>query len=289
MPRAITALRYVLSLPERAVRAAVGTVAGMLHESAELLLPRIVRRSRFYEATARNALRIAVELVGGVEGVTRREGDPPAPELAMRKTAGNVIEAGSIAAFGFSPIWLLAGAADVLRGSRVYLETLILELEAARVVPQGTRAGSVAELLTVLEGLSGKAASLVDVPPLELAGLRRSLQELRDDARRLPSLEELARTLAGLRRTAEAESMSLLDTSAAVGLAFLATARRAGRAHLLDPYREDWRPVAREGLAAYARRMSEPYRRAIGSHFDPRRESITERALRRASPGRRGG
>ena len=44
---------------------------GTIHETAELVLPRLVRRSRLYEATAKNLLRITVELVGGVERPAR--------------------------------------------------------------------------------------------------------------------------------------------------------------------------------------------------------------------------
>ena len=123
-------LGYVASLPERGVRPARDPRRDA-HESAHLLLPRLVRRSRLYEATARNALRIATELVGGVEGATREPVETPAKELAARKVAGNVVEVGSIAAFGFSPLWLLAGASDVLHGSRVYLGALVCELKAA--------------------------------------------------------------------------------------------------------------------------------------------------------------
>ena len=36
-----------------------------------------------------------------------------------------------------------------------------------------------------------------------------------------------------------------------------------------------------EGFAAYARRISEPYRAAMTGHFDPDRETWTERALAR--------
>ena len=59
--------RFLVSLPERLVRAVAALVGGTVHETAELVLPRLVRRSRLYEATAKNLLRITVELVGGVE------------------------------------------------------------------------------------------------------------------------------------------------------------------------------------------------------------------------------
>ena len=60
-------VRFVVSLPERLVRALAAATGGTIHETAQLVLPRLVRSSRLYEATAKNLLRIAVELVGGVE------------------------------------------------------------------------------------------------------------------------------------------------------------------------------------------------------------------------------
>ncbi|MFN2470396.1 MAG: hypothetical protein ABR583_05285, partial [Gaiellaceae bacterium] len=56
--------RFLLSLPERLVRAAAAAAGGALFETAQLLLPRFVRRSRLYEATAKNLLRVAIEVVG---------------------------------------------------------------------------------------------------------------------------------------------------------------------------------------------------------------------------------
>src|SRR6478672_2071941 len=101
---------FLASLPERLVRSLVALVGGAVHETAQLLLPRLVRRSRLYEATAKNALRIAIELVGGVEGSPTVEPEALAPRrLAFRKGAGNAVELGTIVAFGFSPLWLLAG------------------------------------------------------------------------------------------------------------------------------------------------------------------------------------
>jgi hypothetical protein len=274
---------FLVSLPERAVRAAAAALGGAVHEAARLVLPRLVRRSRLYEATAKNLLRVAIELVGGVEAAPTREPTADARVLALRKGAGNVVELGSIAAFGFSPLWLLAGASDLLRGSRVYLATLVGELKAAGLLADEVEVESVDELLGVLERSSGGTARLIDIPPLELTELRRSLAELRSEADSLPSQDELAALFAGLRRTAQAEERPLLEVSAGVGLAFLVSARKLTRAELVAPYREDWRPLRREGFAAYARRVSGPYREAVAGHFDPERPTWTERLLGRVS------
>ena len=275
---------FAASLPERLVRAGAAVLGGTVHETAALLLPRIARRSRFYEATAKNLLRIMIEGVGSVERPKGDEIDPAAPapkELAIRKGAGNVVELGSIAAFGFSPLWLLAAVADITRGSRVYLGALTDELKAAGVIQDDVDVSSVDELLGVLEGTSGRTARLIDIPPLELAGLRTSIRELGEEATDLPSQEQLASLYDGLRRTAAAEDRSLLEVSQGVGMAFVTSARKVSSTHVAMPYREDWQPVRDEGFAAYARRVSRPYGEAAASHFQPERETFTERALSR--------
>jgi hypothetical protein len=275
---------FVLSLPERAARSLVAALAGAIHESAQFVLPRFVRRSRFYEATAKNLLRISIELVGGVEAASTVDPDAPAAkELALRKGAGNVVELSSIAAFGFSPLWLLAAASDVAHGSRVYLEALTDELKAAEVLAPGAEFRSVDDLLAAFEGGSGTAARLIDVPPLELAELRRSFTELRDHAEELPSPDELAALYRGLRQEAKREERSLLEVSQGIGMAFLLSAGKVSREHLLVPYREDWKPLGDEGFGAYARRVSAPYGRAIGGHLQPARETWTERGLEKAT------
>ena len=282
MPAVDRRLTFVASLPERLIRSLAAAVGGAVHETASLSLPRFVRRSRLYEATAKNMLRIMVELVGGVDGApTVEESAPPAGRLATRKTAGNVVELGSIAAVGFSPLWLLAGASDVLHGSRLYLDALVTELKAAGVLAADAKVGGVDDLLAALEGTSGSAARLIDVPPLALAELRRSLAELRADATSLPTIGDLVRTFAGLRLEAERERRPLLEVSSGMGLAFVLAARNMGRDHVAVPYREDWAPLRDEGFAAYARRVAEPYRRALAAHADPEQDTLTERGLAR--------
>ena len=275
---------FAASLPERLVRSTAAILGGTVHETAQLLLPRLARRSRLYEASAKNLLRILIEGVGDVEPLTPTTPDPNAPapkQLAIRKGAGNIVELGSIAAFGFSPLWLLAAAADLTHGSRVYLHALTDDLKASGVIRDDVDVSSVDDLLGILEGTSGRTARLIDIPPVELAELRLSLKELADGATDLPSQEQLARLYDGLRRTAAAEDRSLLEISQGIGMAFVTSARTISDRHVKVPYREDWEPLHDEGFAAYARRVSRPYGEAAASHFDPERRSYTERVLNR--------
>jgi len=272
----------LLSVPERVLRTLAAITGGAVHETAELVLPRLVRRSRLYEATAKNLLRITVELIGGIERspeAIASEFESSPRRLAVRKAGGNVLELGSILAFGFSPLWLLAAAADVSHGTRVYLDALTTELKGAGVLAETTELGSVDDLLAALEGASGTTARLIDIPPLEVAALKRSLAALREDASGLPSPAQLAALYAGLQTEAEREEGSLLEVSAGIGIAFFNSARKVGRQHVLDPYTEDLGPLRDEGFAAYARRVGAPYARAVASHFDPGSPTLTERGL----------
>ncbi len=276
--------QYLVSLPERILRAVAAALGGTIHETAELVLPRLVRKSRFYEATAKNLLRITVELVGGVEreaGAVAHEHESSPQRLAVRKAGGNVVELGSILAFGFSPLWLLAAAADISHGTRVYLDALVGELKAAGVLAREAEFASVDDLLAALEGASGTTARLIDIPPLEVDGLRQSLADLRTDAKSLPTPPELAAVYQGLLAEADREQRSLLEISLGMGIAFFNSARKVGRQHLLDPYTEDLRPVRDEGFGAYARRVGVPYGQAVARHLDPGRATLTERGLGR--------
>ena len=205
---------FLVSVPERAFRSVAALLGGVLHETFTLALPRVVRRSRLYEATAKNLLRVTIELVGGVEAriPTEAEFEPDPGRLAVRKGVGNAVELGSIAAFGFSPLWVLAAAADVTRGSRVYLDAFVAELVRAGALPAGSSPGSAADLLSALERVSGTTARLVDIPPLELRALRQSLEDIRRDAASLPGPDDLASVWTRLRASELADALTTAST-----------------------------------------------------------------------------
>jgi len=55
---------YLISLPERTLRVLAVFFGGLVHETAKVLLPGWLRRSRLYQATIGGLLRIAIEFVG---------------------------------------------------------------------------------------------------------------------------------------------------------------------------------------------------------------------------------
>jgi hypothetical protein len=271
---------YLASLPERTARAGAALTGGLVYETGEVLLPLAVRRSKLYQAIIGRLLRITIELVGGVEGVYPAE-EMQVQELLVRKTAGNVVELGSFVAVGWSPVWLLAGASDLLGGTKVYLRVLVAELQDAGVLAADAEVSSFEELLTTLEGTSGVLADTVDVPPLNVPSLRASWQELRRQAADLPDAAGLEKIFAELQLAARQEDRSILEISSMVALGAVRAGVRLGNVHIFDYYRRALRTIVEEGLLSFLRRTSTPYLTRAGSHFDPRSSTYSERLLRR--------
>jgi len=225
-------------------------------------------------------LRITIELVGGVKGVFPDQ-DMPAQELLARKTAGNVIELSSFLAVGWSPLWLLAGASDLIGGTKVYLRVLVGELRDAGVLAADTNVATFEELLTVLEGTSGQLADTVDVPPLNVPSVRTSWQELKRQASDLPDRAVLENVFTELQLAARQEDRSLLEISSMVALGAVRAGVTLGNVHVFDYYHSALRMILEEGLLSFLRRTSNPYLTRAGSHFDLRSSTHSQRLLRR--------
>ncbi len=271
---------YLASLPERTARAGAALTGGLVYEASEVLLPLAVRRTRLYQAVVGRLLRITIELVGGVEGVYPTE-VMPVRELLVRKTAGNVVEVSSFLAVGWSPVWLLAGASDLVGGTKVYLRTLVAELRDAGVLAPDAEVASFEELLTALEGTSGVLADTVDVPPLNVSSVRASWQELQRQVADLPDAAGLENIFAELQLAARQEDRSVLEISSMVALGAVRAGVSLGNVHIFDYYRHALRTIVEEGLISFLRRTSTPYLTRARSHFDPRSSTYSERLLRR--------
>jgi hypothetical protein len=271
---------YLASLPERTARAGAALAGGLVYEASEVALPLAVRRSKLYQAIVGRLLRITIELVGGVEGVYPSE-EMPARELLVRKTAGNAVEIASFLAVGWSPVWLLAGASDLVGGSKVYLRALVTELQDAGVLAQEEDVSSFEELLSTLEGTSGVLADTVDVPPLNVASVRTSWQELKRQTADLPDADGLEKIFAELQSAASQEDRSIMEISSVVALGAVHAGVKLGNVHVFDYYRRALRTIVEEGVLSFLRRISTPYITRAGSHYDPRSSTYSERLLRR--------
>ena len=147
----VRARSYLASLPKRTARAGAALAGGLVYEASEVVLPDAVRRSTLYQAIVGPLLRITIELVGSVEGVFLTE-EMQARELLVRKTAGNAVELASFLAVGWSPVWLLAGACDLVGGSKADLRALVAESRDAGVLSADAEASFFEELRRSLMG-----------------------------------------------------------------------------------------------------------------------------------------
>jgi hypothetical protein len=272
--------RYLVSLPERILRAVAAGVGGLIYEATEVLLPGWLRRSRLYQAIVATLLRITVELVGGVTGVLPPD-DIGVEELTVRKAAGSVIELASLLAVGWSPLWLLAATADLTGGTRTYLRALVSELQRDGVLPEDTEFTSVEELLNTLEGTSGLMAETIDVPPLNVRDMRSGWQALQQNVAELPDASRLASIYAQLQQVAKQEDRSLRSVSSLIAAGAMRAGVQMGHTYIFDYYHDALRTITTEGLPAYAQRVAKPYLAVAVDHFDPKRITHTERLLQR--------
>jgi len=158
---------YLLSLPERVIRSALGLSAGLLREVGEVVLPRGVRGTQLYKSLVDVTLRYVIEQVGGAKGIYPAA-QPQPDDFLVRRGAGNAIELLGIVAFRVSPVWVL---------------------KAQGLVEKETQFDSVDQLLDGLEKTSSRLAETINTPPLDVAGLRTEWAAIRSQARGLKPIE----------------------------------------------------------------------------------------------------
>ncbi len=268
---------YVVSLPERLLRATAAGGGGLLLEAADHILPPAARDSKLYQCTVARPFRITVEFVGGVEG--RFPSEMPAPELVKRKVAGNVVEAGCVFTVGFSPLWFLAAASDVTNGTRVYLDTFVGELKHLSVLPESTDVSTVNDLLTLLDGASSQAADAIDIPPIAIADMRHAVEVLREHAELIPGPQRLGEVFSQLNHAAREQKHSILAVSTLVAAAAVGAGMQMGSDHIFSFYTEALRNIRTEGVSQYLGRISQPYIEAASRHLDPSSPAHTPRLI----------
>jgi hypothetical protein len=271
--------KFLMSLPERTLRATAAVGGGLVTETSQLLLPQVFRDSRLYQATLGRFLRIIVELVGGVEQEGSSPGQLPAKELLKRKAAGNVIELAGWVTAGWSPLWLLAAVADITKGTSAYLNALVAELRTAGALPPDLEITSVEELLTALEGTSAVMADAVDLPPLNVGDLRQTWQNLRNHIDELPDPASLAQLYQNLQDVSKHEKVPLMTVSATIAGSAIKAGIHLGDVHIFTYYREILNALKTEGLLSYLRRISKPYMHGAAKQFNPDTKTLTQRVL----------
>ena len=294
---------YLLSIPERLVRAVLGLGAGAAREVGEVALPDGVRQSQLYKNLVDTTLRFLIENVGGAEGAYKTPVKLP-DDFAVRRAAGNVVEVLGIVAFRASPVWVLAALADICGVGRQLIPEIADALKAKGLLEPDAQFSSVDEMLDGLQRTSSRVASTINTPSLDVAGLRSEWEAIRTEARALqpqgfPTGEAISSLWAELKAESARQHQSIFETSSTMamsaaravpdGVRWLSVsagvgATRAGQlaaAALLDHYSQTLREMRQIGYAAYASRQLRPYFSAAANQFSPDQRTLTERLLER--------
>lgn len=296
---------YLLSLPERVIRSALGFSAGLLREVGEVALPRGVRRSHLYRNLVDMTLRYVIEQVGGAEGVYPAAAEPQADDFLARRGAGHAIELLGIAAFRVSPVWVLAALADLSGLGRRLIPEIAAALQAEGLLATGSRFESVDQLLDGLEKTSARLAQTVNTPPLDVASLRQEWTAIRSEAGRLrpaalPPPQAISGRWQEIKEESARQGRSIFETSSLLAVSTVRAlpgtarrlsastrvgARRTGKllsGALLEHYEQTLGELRQVGYLTYAKRQLSPYIRACVEQFSPQRRTLTQRLLDKA-------
>jgi hypothetical protein len=292
---------YLLSLPERVIRSALGLSAGLLREIGEVVLPRGVRRTQLYKSLVDTTLRFVIEQVGGATNIYPAE-QPQLDNFLVRRGAGNAIELLGIVAFRVSPVWVLAALSDISGFGRRLIPEIAAALEAQGLLEPGAKFESVDQLLDGLERTSSRLAETFNTPPLDVASLRREWAALRTEARdlkpaQLPSPKMIGDQWEALKEESARQGRSVFETSSVMAVSavralpakarWLTTSARVGATHtgkvlsaaILDHYSQTLQELHEVGYLTYAKRQLSPYLRACVDLFSPERRTLTQRLL----------
>lgn len=299
---------FVLSLPERTLRSLGALSGGLLREIGVVVLPARLRRTALYRTMVEVALRFLIEEVGQVPGIYPTEGRL-AENFLLKRGASHGLELIGLLTIHVSPIWVLAALADASGAGQTLIQEIAQALKDEGLLPQSTQFSTADQLLDGLEKTSGHLADALNVPPLDVAGLRREWAQLKDDLPKLPrgslpSVAKLQMLWSELVSSAAEQDRSVFAVCSMVAVSALKQvpanllwvsraagtgAKRTGEVMggaLLGHYKHALEELREIGFSEYWRRQFRPYLRAAAEQFATAKESSTERFLRKRQPNR---
>lgn len=285
------------------MRSLVALSGGLLREIGEVVLPASLRRTTLYRTMVEVTLRFLIEEVGQVEGIYPTEGHL-AENFLVQRTASHGIELLGILTFRASPVWVLAALADVTGAGNTLIREISQALKEEGLLESDARFETMEQMLDGLERTSSHLARTLNLPPVDIAGLRREWDTLRREVRtepprHVPAPERLEGIWGELRRTAREQGRSVFTVSSLMAVSAVAhvpgnvlwlsraahsAARRTGKVlggAILDHYAQTLQEISRTGFVAYWTREFRPYLHAAAMQFAREHETLTERLLRR--------
>jgi hypothetical protein len=233
---------YLLSLPERLLRSGAALAGGLIRELGDVAVPATFRRTQTYQTMVEIAVRYMIEELGEVKGVYPTQGEL-AENFLLRRTAGHGLELAGLIAFRASPVWILAALADISGAGRQIVQEIADAMKEEGLLERDAKFQNVDQILDGLESTAGWAAKVVNLPPLDVGGLRREWETFRESVarippRNLPSAERIRAQWEDLKLAAAAQNRSVFQLSSIMAVAaisrtpetLLRLARAANRA-----------------------------------------------------------
>ena len=203
---------------------------------------------------------------------------------------------------------MLAALADATGAGRALIQEISEALKEEGLLERESRFETVDQILDGLEKTTAHLAQTLNMPPLDVAGLRKEWRTLRDEigdvpAATVPRLERLERIWQRLKQSAHDQDRSIFTVSSLMAVSAIArvpadvlrlsragrsAARRTGKLFggpVLDHYAAALDEISRTGLVEFWSREFRPYLRGAAEQFAPAHESATERLLRRRTQG----
>jgi hypothetical protein len=293
---------YLLSLPERSLRALAALVGGASVFLAETLLPDALRGTTIYKLIMGDTQRFLIERIAQMEleGQSFVLPHEIPEDFIQRKAAGTVLEAAGLLAFHFSPLWVFAIAGDASSGSKVFLERLMKHLKEKAVIPEDAVANTLVDLMDATQAASRLSVKAVDTPPLS----RNELIALVDDLKgaygemflQVPEVTGHFERLWGrMVKVSERENISLAELSGVMTVqvanmgkkgvgAILALGKTGSELFgekILQNYIETLDLISRHGIREYLQQHMAPFVEKSLQHFETGRESWIERKMKR--------
>ena len=292
---------YLLSLPERTLKALSALVGGVSLFLADTLLPDALIGTDIYRILIGDTQRFLLERVAKIDREAFRT--IPAPEIpsefVQRKAAGTVLETAGLLTLHFSPLWVFAIAGDAIAGGNIFFERLTRHLKDYGVIEEDKQVSDLVDLLQSMQTASRVSAKLFDTPPLSRDDIVQVVGELTkaygEVFSKYPGLLRRFESIWGQMETlSESEDISLLELAGMMtvslaswgkkGMATLLATGKTGNELLgervLSNYRETLSSIAEQGAKEYLREYMAPFVKAAVGHYLKARESWVESQIK---------
>ena len=187
---------------------------------------------------------------------------------------------------------------DVAYGSKVYLHELSNELRKQGIVDERSTINGVQDLLDAIGKASGVTAQSLDLPPLSVEGIRKSLSETIqavaqiDVTKALPQ-SEIDRLWQVMKQVSEQQHVALFQIGSAMTMYSINQITKVGKGAatgvqvarslldrtIVEHYRQGLDTISRKGFYQFLLSSSQPYFDAVWNNFSSMRPTATEDIL----------